>query len=1007
MSVQTIQTSFIAGEISPALFGRQDDPLLGLGAEDLTNFIVRKTGTLLKRSGLEFVYDFGDAECRLEEFRFASNQTLVLIFAPNKLYFATKQGLVLNGDTPYSIDTPYAKADLWDLSFSQNADVVTITSVKHPPRELRRYGATDWRIVDLTTRPDIVAPSNLRGTATYPKFTPVDNDDKDPNAGTYDIIKAQYKVTAVDNDGAESEPSAAIVVNCNYYITGATVELSWSAVSGASYYRVYRAVSGIFGFLGQTEVTNLSDTGSTPDTAKTPPKYKSPFSSDDAKRIVSIDVIDGGDGYYENSSITVKGNLNLSSLPALSVVERNASTGGTAGPTIDPNAGNVTPSVTKMNVKVIFRRRDGTDIGHVLVPYEFVSARSFTSTSSNIQNDKPVHTKSNVAHCVFAPVKSIINPSGVVSVTASGLGTLPSDCIVRVEPEHIPQPRPRTSISWQMQDWNTVSGGTGWALVGYPSHCLNLAARFGRDSLNNGWVGKFEKYPAHVIGGYLEWWVYECPYKILRSTSGGGALGESTQTVIPLSISDSTGTGASAQAIAIDGVIKSVNVMSSGRNYTNPTVTAGGTGSGARFSVRLSEASDVEYPTCSGQYDQRRVFAGSLKNPLKLWMTNAGSQNLMTVHTPLQDDDRIEVVALSSDADIIRHIVAMDSLILFTGSSELRVFSQSGVMSPRTIGVRAQSYVGANGVTPVVAKNTIVYISARGAHPQALNYTETSGLYMSQDLGVRCSHLFDGLDIVDLALCKTPEQLLLAVSTNGDLLVCNYLPEQQVNAWSKIRTDGQVTSVSSVAEGVEDRVYVMVKRYIGGKYHYYLECLAPMLYQEDEEARCLDCFSEATFSDPVSDITGLGYLEGKHVIVVGDQKAQGPYLVENGAVKLDEPAQHVIVGIPYQSDVVTVPLDHKSPETIMAPRVVADDIRLRVSYDGNLKCSRYPILSDNDLYPCKRDTVLEKEQNERSVILSARVSGRWGHQCQLLIRNDDHLPLEISAMLVNLGYAGK
>ena len=74
MSVQTIQTSFIAGEISPALFGRQDDPLLGLGAEDLTNFIVRKTGTLLKRSGLEFIYDFGDAECRLEEFRFASDQ---------------------------------------------------------------------------------------------------------------------------------------------------------------------------------------------------------------------------------------------------------------------------------------------------------------------------------------------------------------------------------------------------------------------------------------------------------------------------------------------------------------------------------------------------------------------------------------------------------------------------------------------------------------------------------------------------------------------------------------------------------------------------------------------------------------------------------------------------------------------------------------------------------------------------------------------------------------------
>ena len=951
MSVQTIQTSFIAGEISPALFGRQDDPLLGLGAEDLTNFIVRKTGTLLKRSGLEFIYDFGDAECRLEEFRFASDQTLVLIFAPNKLYFATKQGLVLNGDTPYSIDTPYAKADLWDLSFSQNADVVTITSVKHPPRELRRYGGTDWRIVDLKTRPDISTPSGLSGYATYPPFIPSDADDKDPNEGTYDIIKAQYKVTAVDKDGAESEPSAAISVKCNYYITGATVELSWSTVSGAEYYRVYRAVSGIYGFLGQTESTSMSDTGATPDTAKTPPKYRSPFEKQAGGRIVDISVLDGGEGYYGTSVDSTK--LYLSGLPSI-----YTHTGG----------GIYAPNVW---ADCVFRDSSGRELKTVTIGY---TPYRVTGEPDSQPTDTPYP---GYTDAYFAPNKEFIGKNGVGVIPLEGID------VSRLSKIDIYAKCDKKPREMDIGRWEHVSAGV----------LYDMSVRFNKAYDSQKWSSSGSTCSAK--------------FEDVLTSADGSDSSVGRRFTVPLNITDSQGSGASAEAVAVGGVIKSVNIINGGSNYYSPTVTAQGAGRGARFEVKLSKDSDVEYPTCSGQYDQRRVFAGSLKNPLKLWMTNAGSQNLMTVHTPLQDDDRIEVVALSSDADIIRHIVAMDSLILFTGSSELRVFSQSGVMSPRTIGVRAQSYVGANGVTPVVAKNTIVYISARGAHPQALNYTDASGLYMSQDLGVRCSHLFDGLDIVDLALCKTPEQLLLAVSTNGDLLVCNYLPEQQVNAWSKIRTDGQVTSVSSVAEGVEDRVYVMVKRYIGGKYHYYLECLAPMLYQEDEEARCLDCFSEATFPDPVSDITGLGYLEGKYVIVVGDQKAQGPYLVENGAVKLDEPAQHVIVGIPYQSDVVTIPLDHKSPETIMAPRVVADDIRLRVSYDGNLKCSRYPILSDNDLYPCKRDTVLEKEQNERSVILSARVSGRWGHQCQLLIRNDDHLPLEISAMLVNLGYAGK
>ena len=980
MSVQTIQTSFIAGEISPALFGRQDDPLLGLGAEDLTNFIVRKTGTLLKRSGLEFVYDFGDAECRLEEFRFASDQTLVLIFAPNKLYFATKQGLVLNGDTPYSIDTPYAKTDLWDLSFSQNADVVTITSVKHPPRELRRYGGTDWRIVDLKTRPDISTPSGLSGYATYPPFKPADADDKDPNEGTYDIIKAQYKVTAVDKDGAESEPSAAISVKCNYYITGATVELSWSTVSGAEYYRIYRAVSGIYGFLGQTESTSMSDTGATPDTAKTPPKYRSPFEKQEGGSIVDISVLDGGEGYI-NTTVS-DGNLYLGGAPCMVCSYGDS----------DPN---------DAGVEVIFKNGSGGEVGRVKIPYRYVMR---TGEQGDPSQGRPASWTD-----LYAPHAGDVS-NGVLKVP---LRTIPTDAKTvhfasyasfSTSDEY---GRNTSLCDWDIEILWTNNEGSGSDPVKWGAEYTKIVTNL-HDRIRNG------KWKTSKGGNHLGLNMSGTTYSSIwgdinrvQMSADGTELPIITNVIVPLNITDSQGSGASAEAVAVGGVIKSVNIINGGSNYYSPTVTAQGAGRGARFEVKLSKASDVEYPTCSGQYDQRRVFAGSLKNPLKLWMTNAGSQNLMTVHTPLQDDDRIEVVALSSDADIIRHIVAMDSLILFTGSSELRVFSQSGVMSPRTIGVRAQSYVGANGVTPVVAKNTIVYISARGAHPQALNYTDASGLYMSQDLGVRCSHLFDGLDIVDLALCKTPEQLLLAVSSNGDLLVCNYLPEQQVNAWSKIRTDGQVTSVSSVAEGVEDRVYVMVKRYIGGKYHYYLECLAPMLYQEDEEARCLDCFSEATFPDPVSDITGLGYLEGKHVIVVGDQKAQGPYLVENGAVKLDEPAQHVIVGIPYQSDVVTIPLDHKSPETIMAPRVVADDIRLRVSYDGNLKCSRYPILSDNDLYPCKRDTVLEKEQNERSVILSARVSGRWGHQCQLLIRNDDHLPLEISAMLVNLGYAGK
>lgn len=984
MGLQTLQTSFIAGELSPNLFGRQDDQLLKLGAQELTNFVVRKTGTLIKRSGFQFVYDFGDQECRLEEFRFASDQTLVLVFTPNKLYFASKQGLVMNGDTPYSISTPYAKEDLWGLSFSQNADVVTITSAKHPPRELRRYGGTDWRFVDVKTKPDISAPSNFSGRATYPPFTPEDEEDKDPNAGTYDIIKVQYKITSVDKDGAESEPSSAITVNCNYYITGATVELSWSSVSGAEYYRVYRAVSGIYGFLGQTETTSMSDTGATPDTAVTPPTYKAPFKPQAGGRIVNISVIDGGSGYFDNGG--TKGYIYLAGLPALYYTDSGSSGG--------PNS---------FGVKVILKSASGQTLGFVKIPY---------SAQYHRNNN---HENSTYVQLGCSPSGDYIGKNGVIKVNVNSIHDHATATHVELIPYNSYFEGNSGSGNYRnarcyLGGWDLVISGSNnessWSDPFKWSGCEDVIKKFAPRVGNGKWKVSQRNSSFYYQEARATWYntVTAKLTDVMLSEDGGGFT-VNNQITVPLTITDSQGSGATAEAYAYGGVIKSVSILNGGSNYYSPTITAHGVGSGARFTATLSDSSDAEYPSCSGQFDQRRVFAGSLKNPLKLWMTNAGSQNLMTVHTPLQDDDRIEIVALASDADIIKHIVAMDSLILFTGSSELRVFSQTGGgLGPRNIAVRAQSYVGANDVKPVVAKNTIVYVSARGAHPQGLNYTEASGLYMSQDLGVRCTHLFDGKNIVDMALSKTPEQLLFVVSTDGTLLTCNFLPEQNVNAWSRIRTDGEVTSVSAVAEGVEDRVYVAVKRMIDGEIHYYLECMAPSLYGSDADARCLDSYIEHTFDEPVDNITGLGHLNGKTVLVVGDGEVQTPKTVHEGKIKLDKKATHFVIGLPYESRIVTVPLEYTSPETIMAIRNIANCLKFRVSYGGNLKCAKYPMFKESDLYECKRNCSHEAEQNDKSVVLDARVGGNWGYQAQVLLVNDDHKPLEVACMLVDLGY---
>ena len=164
-------------------------------------------------------------------------------------------------------------------------------------------------------------------------------------------------------------------------------------------------------------------------------------------------------------------------------------------------------------------------------------------------------------------------------------------------------------------------------------------------------------------------------------------------------------------------------------------------------------------------------MAGSINNPLKIWFTNAGYYDMMVYHMPILDDDRIEIVALSSDADRIKHVVALDGLILLTGSAELRVFTQnSDALTPKSITVRPQSFIGANNVQPVIVNNVIIYGSQRGGHLRALGFSYQQQGYTSEDISIRAPHLFDGTSLKSLTVSKSPNQVLWCVMDNGMLL---------------------------------------------------------------------------------------------------------------------------------------------------------------------------------------------------------------------------------------------
>ena len=256
--------------------------------------------------------------------------------------------------------------------------------------------------------------------------------------------------------------------------------------------------------------------------------------------------------------------------------------------------------------------------------------------------------------------------------------------------------------------------------------------------------------------------------------------------------------------------------------------------------------SSGNYPGAVSYFEQRRCFAGTTNEPQKIWMTKSGTESNLSYGLPIRDDDRIEFRVAAREANTIRHIVPLTQLLLLTGSAEWRVSSlNSDEITPTTISVRPQSYIGASNVQPVIINNALVYCSARGGHVRELGYNWQASGFITNDMSIRSAHLFDNYEISDMAFAKAPLQMIWFVSTSGMLLGLTYTPEQQVGAWHKHDTDGVFESVTVVAEGNEDRLYAVIRRTIGGVTKRYVERMASRHFDSIEDAFFVD--SGATY----------------------------------------------------------------------------------------------------------------------------------------------------------------
>lgn len=411
------------------------------------------------------------------------------------------------------------------------------------------------------------------------------------------------------------------------------------------------------------------------------------------------------------------------------------------------------------------------------------------------------------------------------------------------------------------------------------------------------------------------------------------------------------------------------------------------------------------YPGAVSYFEQRRCFAGTINKPQNIWMTKSGTESNISYSLPIKDDDRISFRVAAREANTIRHIIPLSQLLLLTSAAEWRVTSvNSDAITPTSISVKPQSYVGASNVQPVIVNNTLLYGAARGGHVRECAYNWQANGFVTGDLSLRAPHLFDSYDIVDMAYAKAPMPLVWFISTSGKLLGLTYVPEQQIGAWHQHDTDGVFESCTVVAEGSEDMLYCVVRRTINGQSVRYVERMASRQFVDPADAFFVDC--GLTYSGAAATvITGLSHLEGKTVNILADGAVHPQRAVSGGQITLDQGASKVQIGLPITADIQTLPIAAQIDGSFGQGRMKnVNKAWLRVYRSSGIFVGPD---ADNLVEAKQRTTepygsppALKSEE------IQVMLTPSWADAGQVYVRQSDPLPLTIVSLTAEVALGG-
>jgi hypothetical protein len=410
------------------------------------------------------------------------------------------------------------------------------------------------------------------------------------------------------------------------------------------------------------------------------------------------------------------------------------------------------------------------------------------------------------------------------------------------------------------------------------------------------------------------------------------------------------------------------------------------------------------YPSDCKFYENRLYHVATTLRPLDMWgsviseyenyQTGTGTAGAVT------DEDAVNYQIGSNQVDKINWIYPTQILNFGTAGGPFTASSGSASepITPTNISVTQQNENGSANIVPVRIGAFVYYIERSGKVLGQFSYSLTTDSYDTENITYLADHIL-GDGVVEMALQRYPYNILWCALSDGTMATLTREQKNDVKAWTR-QTLTEVKRVAVIPNGVEDQVWIVVKRTINSVTRYYIEYFMPHNFGALTNAFFVQ--SGLTYSGTaVTTVSGLDHLEGRSVKILVDGASHPARTVSSGSITLDSSASVIHVGLGYSPYIRTLDIEAGSRTgTAMAKPKYLGKVHVRLK--DSVGCS-VGTAASQDPIPFRSTS---DDMDEATPMFSGDIEvvfpQGWTKEKEIVISQTEALPLSVLAIYPKL-----